>query len=137
MASSAVDNWTVGHILAVVDEDGPDIDEGEQGDVRQLLQREKEREDVVGQALAPAIDWVKGVTCVGCWHDPFVVWLVERLVHTWMVEAAVDEVDEAVGEEEEEGELEEVVQWERRVGPNVVQFAVSADFGRHERACQD
>jgi hypothetical protein len=60
------------------------------------LEREDEGEDVVGDRLRPAVDGVEGDGGVGCRHDPFVVWLVKRFVDGWVVQAAVDEVDEAV-----------------------------------------
>ena len=40
----------------------------------------------------------------------------------------MDEIDEEVGEEEEEGELEVVVQWEGCVGWCVVKLAVASDL---------
>lgn len=45
----------------------------------------------------------------GCRHDPLVVRLVQGLVDAWVVQAAVDEIDKEVREEEEEGKLEKVV----------------------------
>ncbi len=48
------------------------------------------------------------------------------------MQAPVDEVDEAVGEEEEEGELQEVVPGEGRFGGGVVELGVAADFGEEE-----
>lgn len=35
--------------------------------------------------------------------------LVKRLIHIWVVEAAMDGVYQAVGEEEEERELEKII----------------------------
>lgn len=81
MAGGTIDDGGVGHILAIVDEDGPDVDEKEQSHVAELLQREQEREHVVGYGLTPAIHWVKGMRSVGCRHDPLVVWLVEGFVY--------------------------------------------------------
>ena len=51
---------------------------------------------MVGDRLRPAVDGVEGDGGERCGHDPFVVWLVERFVDGWVVQAAVDEVDEAV-----------------------------------------
>ena len=47
VACGAVDDGAVGDVLAIVDEDGPDVDEDEEGDVGDFLEREEEREDVV------------------------------------------------------------------------------------------
>lgn len=69
---------------------------------------------------------------VGGWHDPFVVGLVQGFVDGGVVQAAVDEVDEAVGEEEEERELQQVVPGEGGVGGAVEEFGVAADFGEEE-----
>lgn len=83
MAGGAVDDGAVGHVLAVVDEDGPDVDEDEQGDVGELLEREEEGEDVVGERLGEAVDRVEGVGGEGAGHDPLVVWFVQALVDAW------------------------------------------------------
>ena len=48
------------------------------------------------------------------------------------MQASVDEVDEAVGEEEEERELQQVVPWEGRFGGGVVEFGIAAYFGEEE-----
>lgn len=144
VAGGAVDDGAVGHVLPVVDHDGPDLDEGEEGDVGEFLQREDEGEEVVGHALGEAVERVEGVR--GEWrrHDPFVVWFVESSVEDWVVQAAVDPVDEAVREEEEEGELENVPRsaedgQERMVdvGQLVVDEAVAADFGNEARKGED
>lgn len=80
MAGGAVDHGAVGHVLAVVNQDGPKVDKDEQGDVGELLQGEEQGEDVVGERLRPAVDGVEGVRGVGRRHDPPVVRLVQRLV---------------------------------------------------------
>jgi len=132
VARRAINNRGVSDVLAVVDEDGPDLDEEEEGQVCEFLQREDEGEDVVGNRLGPAVDGVEGDGGVGGRHDPFVVGFVQGFVDGGVVQAAVDEVDEAVGEEEEEGELEEVVPGEGRFGGCVVELGVAADFGEEE-----
>ena len=48
VARGAVDDGVVGEVLAVMDEDGPEVDEDEESDVGELLQGEQEGEDVVG-----------------------------------------------------------------------------------------
>ena len=105
VASCAIDDWAVSDVLTVVNQDSPDVDEGEEEDVGEFLQREQEREDVIGQGLSPAVQWVEGVRGVRRWHNPFVVRLVKGFVQTRVVETTVDPVDEEVGEEDEEGEL--------------------------------
>lgn len=80
VASSTVDNRVITHKLAVVDQDGPKIDENEQEDVGELLQGENEGKNVVGEGLGEAVDWVKGVGGEWGWHDPLMMRLVKALV---------------------------------------------------------
>lgn len=93
VAGGAVDEGRVGDIFAIVDQHGPDLDEGEEGDVCEFMQGEDEREEVVWQALRVAIEWVEGDARVGRWHDPFVVGFVQVLVYERVVQAAMDPVD--------------------------------------------
>lgn len=126
VACGAVDDWVVGDVLAVVDHDGPDLDEGEEQHVRPLLKGEDEREDMVRQRLGKAVHGVEGDGGEGCRHDPFVVGLVHVLVDPGMVQATMNVVDAAVGEHEEERELEVVVPEARPVGGGVIHLGVSA-----------
>ena len=48
VAGGAVDDGAVGDVFTVVDHDGPHVDEHEESNVGEFLQREEEREDVVG-----------------------------------------------------------------------------------------
>ena len=61
MASGAVDNGRVVRVLSVVDEHGPNVDKDEEGDVCELLEREKEGKDVVWQPLRVAVHGVEGM----------------------------------------------------------------------------
>lgn len=70
----------VGHpVVAVVDGDGPDVDEDIECQVEHLVQREEEGVDVVGEPLHEAVHWVEGVAGKGRWDLPHVVGLVEEL----------------------------------------------------------
>ena len=137
MAGGAVDDGRIGDVLAVVDQHGPDVDPDEQGDVGELLQREDEGEDVVGDALGVAVQRVEGVRGEGRRHDPAVVRLVQVLVDARVVQAAVDEVDAAVGEAEEERELQHVVPPARSLGRRVVHLGVAQDFAEEEGYGED
>lgn len=137
VARRAVDDGRVGHVLAVVDQDGPEVDEHEQPDVGELLQGKQEREDVVRQRLRPAVDGVEGVRGVGRRHDPAVMGLVQRLVDGRVVQTAVDPVDAEVGEDEEQGELQPVVARERLLAEAVVALGVAAHLGEEEGQRQD
>lgn len=109
VAGSAVDDGAVSHVLAVVDHNGPDLDEAEENNVGELLQREQEWEQMVWNGLRVAIKWVEGVRGEWGWHDPLVVRLVEVFVDERVVKTTVDPVDAEIGEGDEEGELQERV----------------------------
>lgn len=128
VAGGAVDDGVLGVVLAVVDHDGPDVDEHEEGDVGELLEREDEGEEVVGEALGVAVERVERVGCVGRGHDPLVVRLVQVLVDARVVQPAVDPVDAEVGEAEEERELQDVVPPAGALVHRVVDLGVAADF---------
>ena len=121
-----------------MNEHGPKLHKEEKPQVGKILQREDEWENVVWQALQEAVHWVECDRGIGCWHDPFMVCLMQMLVDQRVMETAVDEVDERVGKHEEEWELEPVVVWVWFVGKCVVEFRVTLDLeeeegSRHER----
>ena len=120
-----------------MDEDCPDIDENEQRNIGHLVEREDEGEDMVRYALGPTVDWMESMTGERCRHDPFVVWLVESLVNVWMVETSVDPVDEEVREENEEWELDEIVEVERRIVERVVHLCIASNFGGEEGCSEE
>lgn len=66
-------------IVAVVNGDGPDVDENVQGQVEHLVEGEEERVDVVRESLQEAVDWMEGVAGKGSGDLPQVVWLVKQL----------------------------------------------------------
>lgn len=109
VTGGTVDDGRVVRVLAVVDQDSPDVDEDEEEDVCELGQRENEGEDVIRKTLSVAVGGVERVRGERSRHDPLVVWLVDVLVDTGMVQTTVDPVDGRVGEEEEEGKLKVVV----------------------------
>ena len=137
VASSAIDDVGIRYVFAVVDEDGPDVYEDEEGDVGEFLKGEEEREEVVWDALGEAVEGMEGVRGVGRGHDPFVVGFVEGFVEAGVVETAVDPVDEEVGKADEEGELEVVVECEGGVGGCVVEFSVAANFKEEKGSGED
>lgn len=146
VAGSTIDDGAVRHVLAVVDQDGPDLDEGEEQNVGELLQREDEREKVIRDALCIAVKRVESMRSIRSRHDPFVVRLVEALVDQRMVKTSVNPVDEEVGEHEEERELKPVVPSaekvehdvvEGRVRDSVVHEAVAANLGHEDGHGED
>lgn len=132
VASSAVDDRVVAHKLAIVNQNCPEVDEYEQADEGDLLQRENEDEDVVWHTLSEAVERVEGVGGEWGGHDPLVVRLVQTLVDERVVKTSVDPVDAEVGKHEEQWELDPIVQGERSFVGLVVEFAVSADLGDHK-----
>lgn len=110
VASSSVDHRAVGHILAIMDQDSPEVNESKEEDVGELLEREDEREQVVGHTLGPAIQRVESMRGVRARHDPLVVRLVQRFVDARVVQAAVDPVNAKIGERDEQWELDDAVE---------------------------
>lgn len=53
-----------------------------------------------------------------------------------MVKTSVDPVDAEVGEQEEEGILEEIVPRKWSVGRKIIQFRITADLGQ-EKGCRE
>lgn len=87
---------------------------------------------MVREGLREAVEGVERVGGVRRGHDPFVVRFVQGFVDFRVVQAAVDPVDEEVGEEDEEGELEVIVEREGGLSRGVVEEGVAADFGGEE-----
>lgn len=137
VASSTIDDGTVRDVLAVVNQDGPNVDEHEESDVRKLLEREQEREDVVRQRLRISVKWVECMRGERCRHDPLVMRLMKLLVDQWVVLCTVDPINEEVGEHDEEGELKERVPSTHvpggRLWQLVVDERVAIDFGNEPR----
>lgn len=139
VAGGPIDDGRIGNILPIMDQNGPDIDEDEEKDVRPLLQWEYEREEVIRQALGEAIDWMESMRGVGCWHDPLVVWFVQSLIEYWMMQAPMYPVNEEVGEENEERDLEIAIPGSRSSldACDIIQLRVPADFGQEEWGSED
>lgn len=129
VASGAVDDGRVVCVLAVVDHDGPDVDEDEESHGGELGQREQEWEDVIWQTLGVSVKRVESVRGERRGHDPLVVGLVDVLVDARVVQAAVDPVDAEVGKDEEEGVLSVLVPRTRALFYRVVKLGVATHFG--------
>lgn len=137
VASRAVDDGALSNVFAVMDQDGPDVDKGKENDVGELLEREQEGEDVVGQRLRVTVERVESMASVRAGHDPLVVRLVQVLVDLGVVEPAVNPVDAEVGEHDEEGKLDDVVPHAGALLGLVIHFAVAAHFGDEEGRGED
>lgn len=134
MACSTVDNGVVGEVLAIVDQNAPEVDEDEEEDICSLLEREDEGENVVGHRLGETIQRVESMAGVRSGHDPLVVRLVQVLVDEWVVKVAVNPVDTEVGKEQEERELEDIVPHPGAFVGGVVKLAVATNLKAHERS---
>lgn len=134
MARSSVNNRAVHDEFAVVNEDRPHVDEDEQTNISHLLKWEDEWEDVVWDTLRKSIKRVESVGRKWCRHNPLMMWLMQRLIDKWVVQTAVNEVDEEVGEEEEERKLEPLVPSSWTLGGGVVELRITLKF-RCEADC--
>jgi len=132
VASRAIQDWAIGYVFSIMDKDGPDLHEYEEAEIGKFLEREQEREDVIGNALEPPIDGVECDGGVRCGHDPFVVGFVKGLVDQWMVKATVNKVNEHIREENEERELYPVVVFEGLIAEGIVELGISVYFGEEE-----
>lgn len=83
---------------------------------------------MIRHTLSEPIQWMKSVARVRRGHDPLVMRFMQRLVYQRMMQSAMDPVDEEIGEADEEGELEDVVEGKGRIGGAIVEFGKSAHF---------
>lgn len=72
-------------ISAIVNRDGPDVDEDVENQVSHLVQRKQERVDVIGNALHEAIYGVESMACEWRRDLPEVVGLMYALEEKWAV----------------------------------------------------
>lgn len=118
----------VGSSRTLTDEDGPDVNKGKQDDIRNLVKGKDEGKHMIRYTLGETVEGVKGMARVWGGHYPFVMRFVQSFVNSGVMQTAMDPVDEEVGETDEQGELEDVVQPKRGIGRRIVQFGISLDF---------
>lgn len=128
MASSTIDNRVVGQVFAVVNKNGPKVDEDEQHNVCHFLQRENKREDMVWDRLRKSVKRVESMASVWRRHNPLVVRLVKVLVDEWMMEVSMNPVNAEICEEQEERELKDVVPHSWSLLCRVVKIAIPPYF---------
>ena len=75
---------------------------------------------------------MKGVACERGGHDPLVVRFVKSFVHARMMQTPVDPIHEKVGEENEKGKLQDVIQSEWRFCRRIVHLGISFDLCEEE-----
>jgi hypothetical protein len=137
VACGTINNWRIGNIFAIMDQYSPNVDEDEEKHVCELLQREDKREHVIWDRLREPVYWVKCMRRVWCWHNPFVMWLVQTLVERWMMQAAMDPVDEVICEEDEKWKLGKIIPHARSVLSCVIYLAVSTYFRQEQRGSEE
>ena len=124
-------------IETLTDEDGPEVDEGEESNICELLERKDKRIDVVGYALCETIHGVEGVTGIRRRHNPLVMRLVQRLVNLGMMQTPVNPVDAQVREGNEQRELKDVIEGKRSICRSVVKFSIATNFKEEEGRGED
>lgn len=132
MAGCSIDDRVVGEVLSVMDEDGPKDDKYEEHEERKLVHREYERKYVIREGLCPTIRGVEGIRSKRGRYHPLVMLLVESLVYERMVQASMNPINAEIGEEEEQGELQDVVPQSRSIGRSIIHLGVSASFGKDQ-----
>jgi len=113
-------------------EDRPDINEDEERDVRKLLQWEDVWKDVIRYTLRKAIQWMESMARIRRGHDPLMMRFVQSLINQWVVQTPMDPIDEEIGEQDKEGELDDAVERERSVRGRVVKFSIAKDFAEED-----
>lgn len=121
----------------LTDEDCPDIDECKQNDVGNLVQGENEWENVIGYALSETVKRVESMAGVRGGHNPLVMRFMKGLVDSRMMQASMNPIYEEVGEGEEKGELDKIVEPEGRISRGIVQFGISSNFAHEKRNGED
>lgn len=87
---------------------------------------------MVRHTLCEAIQRVESMACVWGRHDPFVMGFVKNFVNLWVVQASVDPVDEEIGKDNKQGELQVVIEGKWLIGQIVVEFSVATDLAEKE-----
>lgn len=80
VAGRPVDQRGVGIVFTIVDENGPDVDENEEGDIGEFLKREQEWEEMVWNGLSKSIKRMESMRGERCRHDPLMVGFMQVFV---------------------------------------------------------
>lgn len=128
MASGTVDGGILRNILAIMNENCPDVDEGEEYEVGKFVKGEDEGKEVVRERLQVSVNGVKRVRRKWRRHDPLVMRLMQTLVQKRVVQSTVDRIDSKVGECDKKRvlQIEIFLAVLERVP---VKFAVTVDLG--------
>ena len=88
-------------IVPVVYRNGPNIDKDKENEIEDFVQGEKERINVIREALQPAVDRMKGMACEWSRDLPLVMPFVHVLIKERRVKKTMYPINETVGEHEE------------------------------------
>lgn len=83
-------------VIAVMYRNGPNVNEYKQCQICYFMQWEQERVYMIGKTLKETIHGMKGMACKRRGNFPFMVVLVKSFVDTFMMEEAVDPINEPV-----------------------------------------
>lgn len=121
----------------LTDEDRPDVDESEEGNVSKLLKWEHEWENMVWHTLSKPIQRVEGMAGIRSRHDPLVMGLVQCLVNLGMVQTPVDPINAQIGEADKQRELQDVVESEGSIRRGIIKLAIAAHFDEETRGREE
>ena len=94
-------------VVPIMNRNCPHIDEDEENQVSNLVQREEKWVDVVRAALEESINRMEGMTGVWCRHFPCMMIFVDSFVEVLAVKTSVNPIDTKVCEEYERHNLEQ------------------------------
>jgi len=97
----AVDKALEGEEEAVVDADGPHVDQHEHSHVHDLVHGEDEDKNMVWYTLQESIDGMEGMARPGCTYLPQVMSLVKCGIDPWMMKPTMNPIDTKVSKDEE------------------------------------
>ncbi len=121
----------------LTNEDSPEVDEGEKGNICELLEREDERKEVVWYTLRETIHGVEGVAGVRCRHDPLVMRFVQGPVNFGMMQPPVDPVYAQIGEGNEQWKLKKIVKSKWSIGRSIVEVSIATNFKQEQGRGED
>ena len=124
-------------LKSLTDKDSPEVDEDEEGNICEFLQWKYKWEDVIWYTLRKAIHGVERVASVRCWHDPFMMWFVQRPVNRGMVQSSMDPVDAQIRETNEQRKLKKVVESKGSIRRSVVESCMAPNFEEEEGGCEN
>src|SRR5437879_6062436 len=105
MTRRSINNWIIGNILPIVDEDRPDIYRNKESDVGELVEGKDKWEDVVRNGLCKPIKGMKSMTRIRSRYDPFMVWLMQYLIDHRMMQSSMNPINPEIREKQEKREL--------------------------------